>query len=176
MSFGSQYGVDLFGVGDLADRISHDFRSAASASSDVKSLERELSTISASIMLLTSDSPRTQRSIISLFSPDRMIVLHNEATRTQDTLVELWEYVRKHSLLSVKERGMWRRSFDRIKYARDAKAIEGLRRRLDGHAGMLQLLLTSMRDQELKRLLPTVSMVPSGEKKRYSSYSSGSSF
>ena len=174
MSFGfSGAGADLFGVGELADRITHDVKLANSASTDVHNLTKELATISGSILLLTGEDYNsdhrnsTASSIVSRFSTDRMIVLLNEASRTKDTLVELEEYVRKHHLLVRGEgRGALRRGFDRLKYARDSRAMGELRVRLDQHACMLQLLLTSMPDASLRKLLD------GGRGRKYGSVSS----
>lgn len=151
MSFGFAVG-DFIAVGDLAHRLWRDVYSVARAApQDLKELSSELSVLSQSISILVEDLNNPNSTLI-MAGDSRVKLVTEMMAGAKETLTKLQDFAKKHGVIRTDDRPKVKKGFDRLRYAKDASALNSLRSKLVYHNGVLNLLLTSVGNSSLERL------------------------
>lgn len=153
MSFGFAIG-DFIAVGELAHKLYKDvYKVSRSAPAEIQELAKELSVLSTSLQLLTEEAQDPQ-SVLVRSGESRLNMVKEMISNTKETLTKLEAYAKKHELLtdSTTSRPLLRRTWDKIKFSKDASTVNSLRARISYHCGVINMLLTSIGNSSLERL------------------------
>ena len=126
MSFGFAVG-DFIAVGDLAHRLWRDVYSVARAApQDLKELSSELSVLSQSISILVEDLNNPNSTLI-MAGDSRVKLVTETMAGAKETLTKLQDFAKKHGAIRTDDRSKVKKAFDRLRYAKDASALNSLR-------------------------------------------------
>lgn len=144
MSFGFSIG-DFIAVGELCWKLYRDvYAVSKNAPAEVQLLHKELSDVSNVIKALIEDVQQPDSGIAQA-GPDRVELTITIMGRTKDILVELEELCNKFESLRAPQNGaskrrVWKQSWDRLKYAKEARTISDIRTKV----GLLVARFTGM--------------------------------
>lgn len=126
MSFGFAVG-DFIAVGDLAHRLWRDVYSVARAApQDLKELSSELSVLSQSISMLVEDL-NNPNSTLMMAGDSRVKLVTETMAGAKETLTKLQDFAKKHGVIRTDDRSKVKKAFDRLRYVKDASALNSLR-------------------------------------------------